>query len=75
MENNIKELQEKEAKQQWDTLVNCLFCGTEHIQAGGKQQALGLIQQLIHSGYLKAEDLLCIIGRELDTYIRMQKQQ
>ena len=69
MEQNLKELVQKETEERWKTLLNCLFGGTEHIQPGGEQQATEMIMMLIRKDYIKAENLLLKIGRELDTII------
>lgn len=68
-QEKLKELAQKEAEKRWNTLLNCLFGGTEHIQAGGEQQATEMIMNLIRMDYIKAENLLLKIGRELDTLI------
>ena len=63
----LKELVNKETEERWNTLLNCLFGGTEHIRAGGEEQATEMIMNLIRMNYIKAENLLLKIGRELDT--------
>ena len=66
-QEKLKELAQKEAEERWNTLLNCLFGGTEHVQPGGEQQATEMIMMLIRMNYIKAENLLLKIGRELDT--------